>query len=239
MARNEHPTRKKAEEGGARKALLFELENMAADGHRLVYEAFRSVLKDKGIALSPASFSRYCICQSLPVFVPILLKIAGKERLSADKLCSDMTAAVNEAFKSRTQKLGAPLKLLLAAAADRGLLLGALSRLDDVVSERLAEHLGLEGLGVRTIAQNRKSRALDNGEGWAALARNLSVRPARCVALVSSAPAAQAVQSIRMRCVAIPCEFTAFQDFGGVDYILPSIEDVNIDRLIALLESKW
>jgi beta-phosphoglucomutase-like phosphatase (HAD superfamily) len=239
VAQQEQLAKKKTEESGPRRALLFELENLAVDGHHLVYEAVRTVLKDRSIELTPGIFSRYCVCRPPRIFAPILLKNAGKERVSADKLCSEMTAAISEAFKNRSHKINSSLKGLMIAAAERNVLLGALSRLDGAASEQLAEHLELGSLGVRTLAQTRESQASGSGgEGWAALCRMLLVRPGRCVVLVTSASSARAAQAARLRCVAIPSGFTAFQDFGGADCVLPSIEDVRIDELIALMESK-
>jgi len=232
-------TNRKAETGEPPKALLFELENLSVDGHRLAYEALASALKGKGIDLSPAAFSHYCVGRPPRAFVPRLLKLAGKERLSADKVRAEISASMNGAFKNANHRLNGSLKRLLTAAAGRHLLLGALSRLDGAVCEHLAGQLGLKSLGVKTFTQAEDASQLSGGNGWGALAGTMSVDPTLCVALVTAADSARAALGVRMRCVVIPSRFTEFQDFGGADRVVSSINDVHLEDLMALLEQKW
>lgn len=231
--------KRKREPGRARKAILFELENLAVDGHRLAHEALKSVFKAKGVELPPAVFSRFCVGHQPKYLVTNVLRWAGKERLSGEKLAEDVHAALKATFSASGLKLEGPLKRLLEAAAARNVLLGALSGLDRTVSDRLTTVLGLKEMGVQVFSHPCEEKAPIGVDGWLKLARTLGVDPTRCVVLATTARSTKAALAARMRCVAIPCAFTGFEDLGGADYVVDSIGAIRIEALLALLEPTW
>jgi beta-phosphoglucomutase-like phosphatase (HAD superfamily) len=73
-------------------------------------------------------------------------------------------------------------------------------------------------------------------EAWVRLARETGVRPARCVAVTSSARACKSALAVNMRCAVVPDVFTGCQDFGGADIVSDTIDDDLIGELLAFLE---
>jgi len=231
--------KRKSGTGKARKAILFELENVGLSGHRLAYEAYRAAFKAKNIELPPTLFSRFCLGNAAKKAVPQVLKWAGKERLSVERLVADVHAATKEAFSATGLKLDAALKRILEAAPARGIHLGAWSALEKPLCDQLAAALGIKEIGVQVYAHPNDERAAGGTDGWLKLARMLSIEPTYCVCLATSEPSTRAALAAHMRCVAIPTAFTAFADFGGADYLLASLGDLKVDTLLAMLEPSW
>jgi beta-phosphoglucomutase-like phosphatase (HAD superfamily) len=65
----------------------------------------------------------------------------------------------------------------------------------------------------------------------------IGVPARRCVTVVESAVACNAALEAGLRCVVVPNEFTAYQDFGGADQVVEDLKDVHANELQALLHS--
>ena len=78
-----------------KKALLFELDNVALDGRELVYDVLSGILEEKDVKFSFSLFCQHCLYPPVKNYIPTLLSKSGRTRLSDDKL----TAEVNEAVK--------------------------------------------------------------------------------------------------------------------------------------------
>jgi HAD superfamily hydrolase (TIGR01509 family) len=67
-------------------------------------------------------------------------------------------------------------------------------------------------------------------------AEQLGVSPGECLALEDSAVGVQAAQAAGMRCVAVPNRLTRHHDLTAADAQVPSLEEVSVKWLAALLE---
>jgi beta-phosphoglucomutase-like phosphatase (HAD superfamily) len=238
VAEKKQPTAKKRETSEPM-AILFELENVAVKGHGIAYETLRDVLGKKSATLTPALFCRHCLYRAPKDYVAAVLKATGKERLSADKLAEEIGAAFVAAFSDPKLKLATDLKKLLKSAAERNFVVGALSCLDKTVAQTLAANVGLTDMGVTTLQALNNDAWHPGVEAWLKLAKTAGAHPFRCVAIVSSALSCRAALSARMKCIAQPNSLTAFEDFGGADYLVDSLDEIAIDRIAQLLEFAW
>jgi len=235
MAEEDAP--KEVEETAPRCAVLFELENVAGDGRRIVFDVLKSVLADKGVKLTPLVFSKECLQPSVSSFLPGLLQSVGKTRLSEQKLLAEITEGIKLSFAGGSTKLSPGAAKLMAAASEHGIARGAVSRLDEDVAAQLMERLGLAEGGVGLCCGSDDEDESITPEVWEKLARSLSVKPALCVAVVTSADACRSALAAGMRCVVVPDMFTAFQDFGGADEVADTLDDDTIRNILLLLES--
>jgi len=220
------------------KALLFELEYVAVPGRKLYYETLKSVLADKGIALTTALFSRLCVGRPARLFVPQILKMAKKERVSEPKLTEEVKQAMAACFAGAALKPNPALKKLMKAALDDKLRLGAVTCLDEGLAASLITQLGMTELGVRVLPAACDERHAPTVDSWLKLAKNLYVSPACCVAVGTTAVSCRAALAAHMRCVALLDAFTSFQDFGGCDYVVASLDEIPSADIFALLEPK-
>lgn len=237
VAEKKEPAPDETDQKRLPRAVLFELENVAIKGRQIIYDVLESVLADKSVKLTQLMFSRYCLGSSPKDFLSVLLKSAGKKRLSEKKLCAEITQGIRLSFTDGTLKLESGFKKVLKAAAERNVLVGMLSGFDMETAGQLAAKLGLADIKENLLSYSCEDKNSPTVDAWLKLAKKLSVFPSLCVALTTSAMSCRAALSAGMRCIVIPDKFTDYQDFGGADYIVDALNDTAIENIFTLLES--
>lgn len=218
-----------------RKALLIELEYVALGGRKILYDVFRSVLGSKEIDITPPVFSRRGIDVSAGSFVERMLRDSGKTRLSHDKLLAEINDGIRLSLADRSVKIDASVGNIVDSAVKAGFAVGALGFLDKESLSGLAAMAEFSAKGVAVMGGSGSGTSTCGRELWLAMARSLKITPSRCVAVVSSAGSCRAALAAGMKCVALPDEFTSFQDFGGADLVLDSIEGSPDEVILGLL----
>lgn len=61
----------------------------------------------------------------------------------------------------------------------------------------------------------------------------LRVKPSECLVIEDTFNGVCAAKAAGMMCIAIPCQATRHQDFAHADLVLASMEEVNLEELIA------
>jgi beta-phosphoglucomutase-like phosphatase (HAD superfamily) len=219
-------------------AILFELENIAVGGRQIVFDVLKKAMADKGVKLIPALFSRYCLAHSFGNGIGELLETAGKGRVSKDKLASEVKDEVKTVLLNQSLTVAPGLKKLLKRAAEKGMVVGALTCLDRDTALQLLGKLKLDGevSAVHPYACDEKNHP--SADTWLKLARNMSMTPGACVAVATSAMSAKAALTSSMKCVAIPDSFTQCQDFGGADCVADALDESVVDTIFSLLEDR-
>lgn len=224
------------EQGILQRAILLELENVAVKGRQIVYDVLKSVLADKGIDLTSMAFSRYCLYPSVKYFLPALLAAEEKKRLSKDKLLAEITQGITLSLTDDSVKLEAGLADVLKIAKEKKVLVGVLSGLGEKTARQLLAKLGLTDMGVHLLPYSCEDKNFPSADAWLKLAKIMSVLPALCLVIATSATACKAALSAGMRCVVVPDRFTTFQDFGGADHIAEDLDKTTVKTIFALLK---
>lgn len=211
--------------------LILDLDNVALDGHALLYDALKNALKGKDLSLTLVQFSRLCLSRSIDAFMPDLLDDLGKKQLSATKLAGQVADDFLKALCGDGVKLPGGIKKLLGAARTKGFALGAVSTLNEKDAQALADQLGLTAMGVTLQVGEGPGDGLDI-EDWECMAQALNLPTAACVAIVADAAASRLVLAAGMNGVVKPSATTTFQDFGGVDMIVDTLDAAAIDSIL-------
>lgn len=144
-------------------AVLFELENLAIKGRQLVYDVLKKALADNDIALTLNMFSRYCSQPSVKQFIPVMLKMAPKAKVSEAKLIPEISEAINNVFLAGSLKLESGLTRMLKVMQDQNVMVAALSSLSDETARQLSAKLGLVAMVIRrNIKIEKKNLAAMN-----------------------------------------------------------------------------
>jgi putative hydrolase of the HAD superfamily len=216
-------------------ALLFELENLGFQGRKVVFDVLKSVLADKSMQLTPVLFSRFCVNTPVETALPRLLDALGHPRVSAERLVPDIVQGIRASMTDNTPKPTPAMVSLLKKAVEKGYSIGAVSDMDydaaSVVFAKLDIGEPEEGALITVESETGTGDALS----WRCAARALEAVIPSCMALVSSSRAAHAAVAAGMRCVAFPDHYTAFQDFGGVDRIIDTLDDAAVSGVLDLL----
>jgi len=218
------------------KAVLFELENFAVKGREIVFDALKKVMAEKDIKLTLGMFSRYCSHPSVKHFLPMMLKMENKAKVSEAKMITEISEAITSVFTTSPMKLESGVSRLLKAI-ESNVVVAALSGLDNEVARQVAANLGLVDSGVTLLSYPNYGKNFPSADAWLKLAKKISISPARCVVVATSAVSCKAALSAGMRCIIIPDKFTSFQDFGGADNIFDEFDDDAIEVLTQLLKA--
>lgn len=220
-----------------RPAVLFELENVAVGGRRIVYDVLSRLLKERKARLTPALFSRFCLDTPPSRFVPRLLSVLDKGKTSPEKLIADFCAQRRKALAETTAVADTELKGLLGELIKREVPVGALSELADGDFAKRLGRMGLADIRIKILPLTAEDRAAPTADAWLKLAKSLSASPSACIAVATGAASAKAAVSGGMRCVAVVDEFTAFQDFGGADFVTDTLDADAVAGILAILEA--
>lgn len=236
MGAQTQETRKKTAPPPISTGLLFELEKMAVPGQRLLFEVCQKVLKDKQVALTPVMWLRYGLSTPLAQGLDRLLTTVDKKSLAADKLAHEIQDMFLREITRHAAKLNAVLNALLMEAARHNFKIGALSFLPAKQAQALLAHLGLQER-VRLQVMYKADVVVPTPDCWLMTCNAIGIPARRCVALVESTVACNAALEAGLRCIVVPDEFTAFQDFSGADWVTEDLKEVQVKDLQALLHS--
>lgn len=218
------------------KALFFELDNVAVKGRELVYDIVSGILEEKGVDFSRGLFCQYCLYQPIKVFVPEILAKLGRTRLSEDKLVAEIEEAVKLTFVDGNIKLNAGIIDVIDGAIKDGASVGAISTFDEATADRLMEKLGLTEKGAEVLSNGSAHKHVPSSDAWLRLAKKMDVPATCCVAIASSARACKSALSAGMKCVVLTDKFTSFQDFGGADFVLDTIDKDAVASILGLFD---
>lgn len=216
----------------AKPCLVFELDTIAFNGGQTMFEVLEKIFKTRNFHLTPEIFTRFGLARPTPralnrMLATMEINSGGMEAMSAE---------IAQQFPKKlaqTKPVPAVMKLLTEAAR-QGISMGALTTCPEAAAQDLLKSLALNAeiklVHLSAANQNGRPRA----ETWMKLANQMQVAPAQCIALTNSAVTTQAAISAGMHAVAIPDEFSAYQDLGGADMVLEKPAALPLAEILAL-----
>ncbi len=214
--------------------LLFELENLAAEGRKIAFNVLRGLISDDSKDVTKEVFVQHCLGLPPLQYLPNVMASSGKKRGSTDKLAAEIAEGIAFSFGDGQVTLNKGLATVLEEAKKEGVVLGCLSMLDQEVAERLMDKLGLATMGAKLLVSSCDERSCPTADAWLKLAKEIGLPPVRCTALSSSAASSRAAIAAGMRSGVVPDEFTSFEDFGGADLVVDELNPESADSMLAL-----
>ena len=222
------------ESGELQLALIFELENLAIGGRKITYDVYKTVLGEQNFKLTPVQFSRYCLHPNPVTSITNLMESGEKGKKISEKLINEIKDDAKLSLVDASNKMDKALKAILAVAKARNMKIGLLSYQDSASAEKLAAKLGLNKLNPEIFASDWSERDFPAADGCLRLAKNMEVDPSLCIVVATSAYASRAALSAGMRCVAIPDQFTSFQDYSGADLVVDALDVSAFETVVGL-----
>lgn len=218
------------------RAVLFELETVGLAGRRAAFTTMQNILAEKHVELNVGLFAKNCIPFPPALSIPAILADVGNKRLSADKLVVSFAEKFIASLLSSDCAVNNAVVKLVAEAKARDVAIGAISTLNEEQAGMVAERVGIREDLQSLLANSMEDRNYPSADSWLKLARDLSVPPGQCVAVVTSAGSCRAALSAGMDCVAVPDQHTAFQDFGGASHVADSLDNDLISDIFKLFD---
>lgn len=217
-------------------ALLFELEGLVGSARQATHDILKSILKEHGIDLLPVHIARFCLQPSPSLYVEALLEGLGASRLSADKLIEDLNSGIALQLTSQGNPVAGKVAKLLDEARAHEVSLAALSGSPRATAEALMESLGLNDRNVQlTVIDHEEDEHFPRADSWLKVAKSLGKNPFNCGVIATSQAAAKSALSAGMHCVAIPDQYTSFEDFSGADVIVEDVENMVVRDVLVRL----
>ena len=218
-------------------ALLFELENIAVDGRECSFQALEKALAPSKISLNPVLYSRFCVDRSIKAALTALIAHSGDNSGVSDKIVEAAQAELAKRLANAAKSKNTNLDGVLEKLAKKGVAIGAVSALPQNLVEPLSASLDCESRGIAVQTSPNANGRYPSVDTWRSVARALKVKSIRCVAIASSAASARNAVAANMACIAIPDKYTGFQDFGGANAVLESVDIAVINRAFAGMDA--
>ncbi len=235
--KKEHEVKNSSEGTAARFAVLLEWETVALRARKGAFTLLERSLKKAGVE----GFQRVTFCRTGQVLLPALLVPAVLRDLKADEsLASKLTDEVEQGLQAYYSASGTALapgiKEFVQRALDGNFAVGIVSLRPTEEVLALAERAGLDS-GSLVVFNGAEQAGPDypDAKTWMLAAKECGCLPRACVAVASSAKGCNGALTAAMRCIAVPDEFTDYQDFGGAEYVVDSLKECNPGDLKALL----
>lgn len=214
-------------------ALIFELEYVAAQTRSIEYAALKSAMNTKGLELTPVLFSRSGMSPVHRQAVTDILLQAGKKADAIEKAVGEVDKTVAN-YCANDAELDAGLAALIKETQARGIPVVAFTALPVDIANKLMAKLGLDELGVELIIPEEVKGSFPRADDWLKMLKQCDKEGVTLVAVVSSQVACKGALTAGAACIAVPDEFTAFQDFSGAKMVVDSLSDIKPDEVLDL-----
>jgi len=207
--------------------LLVELEGAAVAARRAEFDALKSLLSSSNGKLTQHAFVRHALNQPPSNYLAALLDAIGVTKKSLDQLAAEVRNGVALYLSSSEASLRAPVKELMLAASAKKMRMGLVTTHRESIAQGLVSKWGLPEGAAQVFAYENNEKIFPRADTLLKIAKSMSCTPRQCVVVAGSQFSAKAALSAGMRCIVVPDEFTAFQDFSGADVVLDSESDVS------------
>lgn len=219
-------TAKQAEQGeGVLGALFFEMENAALGARRIRYEVLAGIFKEQGIGFEPVEYSRWCLGRP-EAYMPGLLKRKEYTAAGPEQVIERLRGETLSRLMQKDCLLDEGLSAWLEQAHEEKAAIAALTSLPQDAAEGVASRLNLEKWGVKVMSAG-EGIGYAHPEAWMRAAKSVGRLPQGCLALTTASAFTQAALTAGCAVVAVPDEFTAWEDFSGAEKVLESLKDAS------------
>ena len=226
-------TTEAVEKSMAREVLFFELETFAASGRGAMFDVLKKVMKSKDMDVTQALFAKCGLTSRPAAAIQAMIDDSGRNLTTGDQLADQAETALKKFFVNEAE-LNAALPALIKAAQAQGIEVVALSPWNEEQAAALMKKLGLDELGVELVALDCKEAIFPRADHWLRLLKQREQDAIPVIALVSSAAACRGALTAGATCIAIPDEYTSFEDFSGAKLILESLDEMKPAKLLEL-----
>ena len=203
--------------------LLVDLDGVGLSGKKAEYQALNRALGAN--KLTQPAFMKHCMLAAPEQYAEKLIAATGSNA-SAGKLVEQVRAAISEQLSAAGSLQDGLLKFLTAATSKTSAI-GVMTSLPEELAGALMTRFGLAQLNVKLLAVKDPEKGFPRADLWLKLARQLGKSPRSCVAVTANQAGCKTALSAGMRCIALPGEYSGFEDFSGADLVLESWDEMS------------
>lgn len=223
---------KKTEAPRSPYALFCELEGVIANVRRAEYDALCNVIADGASSMTMKLYVRHCLNRSPSTYLPGLLEALGAKAKDVAGLAKEIENGVSIFLKSADAVVPAPVAAILQEALNRHMDVAIVTGCPEALAKATLEQWGTPYDRLRVITHGSSGRHSPVLDDWLRLAKVLSLPARQCVAVAGSHLSVKSALCAGMRSIAVPDEFTSFQDFSGADVVLDADSEWDAAELL-------
>lgn len=221
----------------AREVMFFELETLGATGRKAMFEALKRVMKSKDIDVTKALFAKCGLTARPAAAIQAMIDDSGRNLTTGDQLAEQAEAAMKKFFGEEAE-LNQALPALIQAAQEQNIEVVALSPWGEKQAAELMTKLGLDEMGVDLVALDCQEAVFPRADHWLRFLKQREQDAIPVIALVTSAGACRGAMTAGATVVAVPDEYTTFEDFSGAKVILDSLDEMKPAELLDLVSRR-
>lgn len=218
----------------AREVLFFELETMATTGRKAMFEILQKVMKTKDMDVTKALFAKCGLTVRPAAAIQAMIDDSGRNLTTGDQLAEQAETELKKFFADEAE-LNPALPPLIKAAQEKKIQVVALSPWGEEQASILMKKLGLDELGVDLVAQDCQDAVFPRADHWLRILKQREQDEIPVIALATSSGVCRGALTAGATCVAIPDEYTSFEDFSGAKIILDSLGEMKPAELLDLV----
>lgn len=222
------------EKNTAREVLFFELETMGVDGRKTMFNVVQKVMKSKDMDVTPMLFSKCGITARPGAAIQALIDDSGRNLTTGDQLAEQAETAMKKFFADEAE-LNPALPPLIRAAQEKNIQVVALSPWGDEQASALMNKLGLDEMGVELETVDCKDAVFPRADHWLRILKQRDQDLIPVIALVTSVGVCRGAMTAGATVVAVPDDYTSYEDFSGAKMILDSLGDIKPAELLDLV----
>jgi beta-phosphoglucomutase-like phosphatase (HAD superfamily) len=221
----------------AREVLFFELETFATTGRSAMFDALQKTMKSKELEVTKALFAKCGLTARPGAAIQCMINDSGRNLTTGDQLAEQAETAMKKFFADEAE-LNKALPALIKAAQEKNIEVVALSPWGEELAAALMKKLGLDEMGVGLVAQDCQEAIFPRADHWLRFLKQRGQDEIPVIALVTSAGACRGAMTAGATVVAIPDEYSAFEDFSGAKIILDSLDEMKPAELLDLVSRR-
>jgi beta-phosphoglucomutase-like phosphatase (HAD superfamily) len=212
-------------------AVLFQMEDVAVNGRKIAYETLKKTLGEQEIDFPISLFSRYCVDSTPQGYIPAMMEALGIGKVSVENLVENVARAIVDQALS-AGKLNAGMGKILQIARERNFVIGIISTWTEETGQALLTKMGLNELGTRLFSFKDVNKIFPSADIWLKTAKAINIKPRRCLVIGGNMVACKSAMSADLRCLAVPDDFTSFQDYSGADLVLENLDEMSAKDIL-------
>ena len=216
---------------GVPHALVLELEGVAVPTRQVIFSTLKAALSAHDVKFGMPEMMRYGLHAVPAHMMNDLTEHLSLKASVRTAVLAKVDKALADFFRSREVALASGLDRVLDAARGRGAVVGLISWQPEDAARALMEKCGLTRWDPQLACHVEPNHEFPGADVWLKSLKAIGCSSAVCTALVGSRSSCRSALAAGLRCIVVPDEFTAFEDFGGADCCRDKFADVHIEDL--------
>ncbi len=214
-------------------AVLFDMDGVLVDTEMIQSKAFESVLHRFGVIPKKNEHNTVHVSGATTPETWIILQKEYGFEADIEELTKLKRDAVMHALRGKLEPMPGVVALLNDLKIN-SVRLAVVSSAQRERVEHVLNQLGIADFFEASISANDVERGKPAPDPYLAAARLLSVDPTKCVVIEDAKTGLESAKAAHMKVIAAPNEYTKRMDFSAADLILPSLNDLNFEKIAQL-----